>query len=151
MKKIIFTSTLLILCFILAACGAQKGNSSPNAGAEQGQQEDGVLESTQAQYHKIAAEEAKARMDSGDTITIVDVRTQEEFDEAHIEGATLIPNETIGDKDPQQLEDKDAEILLYCRSGRRSKEAAEKLVALGYTAVYDFGGIIDWPYDTVSK
>lgn len=109
------------------------------------------MESTQAQYHKITAEEAKTRIDSGDAITIVDVRTQEEFDEAHIEGAILVPNETIGDKAPKQLEDKAAEILVYCRSGRRSREAAEKLVALGYTAVYDFGGIIDWPYDTVSK
>ncbi len=151
MKKTIFASTLLMLCLALAACGAQKGGVSPNEGADSGQQENGALESVQAQYHKITAEEAKARIDSGDAITIVDVRTQEEFDEAHIEGAILVPNETIGDKDPKQLEDKAAEILVYCRSGRRSKEAVEKLVALGYTAVYDFGGIIDWPYDTVSK
>ena len=101
-----------------------------------------------AEYHKITAQEAKERMDSGDPVIIVDVRTQSEYDGGHIPGATLVPNEEIGTEMPDALPDKDAEILIYCRSGRRSKEAAQKLVAMGYTSVYDFGGIIDWPYET---
>lgn len=104
----------------------------------------------QAEYHKISAEDAKKRMDSGDDIIILDVRTQAEYDESHIPGAILIPNETIGNGKPEQLPDTDQEILVYCRSGNRSAQAAKKLVEAGYTQIYDFGGIIDWPYDTVS-
>ena len=100
------------------------------------------------EYHKITAEEAKARIDSGDPLLIVDVRTAEEFAAGHIPGAINVPNEGILDEMPVELPDKNAETLIYCRSGRRSKEAADKLVAMGYTAVYDFGGIIDWPYET---
>ena len=101
-----------------------------------------------AEYRKITPEAAKARMDSGDEVLILDVRTQEEYDAGHIPGAILLPNETIGSEEPVLLPDKGAEILVYCRSGRRSAEAANKLVAMGYTGVYDFGGIIDWPYGT---
>ena len=103
-----------------------------------------------AEYHKISAEDAKKRMDSGDEIIILDVRTQAEYDESHIPGAILIPNETIGNGKPEQLPDTDKEILVYCRSGNRSAQAAKKLVEAGYTQIYDFGGIMDWPYDTVS-
>jgi len=103
---------------------------------------------TPAEYHKLTAEEAKARMDSGEAIVIVDVRTPEEFKSGHIPGAINVPNEEILDEVPEQLTDVNAELLIYCRSGRRSSDAAHKLVALGYTRVYDFGGIIDWPYDT---
>jgi len=96
-------------------------------------------------YHKISAAKAKGMMEEGGVI-IVDVRTQAEYDEGHIANAILIPNETIGSTQPSLLPDKDAVILVYCRSGNRSKQAADKLVAMGYTKVYDFGGIIDWPY-----
>ena len=89
-------------------------------------------------------------MDSGDAIIILDVRTQEEFDAGHIAGAILIPNETILDEQPELLPDLDAEILVYCRSGNRSAQSANKLLAIGYTNVYDFGGIIDWPYEVVT-
>ena len=129
----------------------------PGQGMEKGQ---GVLpgehgqteqeDTMQAEYHKISAEDAKKRMDSGDDIIILDVRTQAEYDESHIPGAILIPNETIGNSKPEQLPDTDQEILVYCRSGNRSAQAAKKLVEAGYTQIYDFGGIIDWPYDTVS-
>ena len=101
-----------------------------------------------AEYHKLTAEEAKARMDSGDSVLIVDVRTLEEFEAGHIPGAINVPNEGILDEMPVELPDKNAETLVYCRSGRRSSDAAHKLVAMGYTAVYDFGGIIDWHYET---
>ena len=90
-------------------------------------------------------------MDSGDTIVILDVRTQEEYDAGHIAGAILVPNETISDKQPALLPDLDAEILVYCRSGNRSAQAAKKLIAIGYTNVVDFGGIIDWPYEVVTE
>lgn len=103
-----------------------------------------------AEYKKISAADAKARIDSGDAIVILDVRTQEEYDAGHIAGAILIPNETITTEQPKLLPDLDAEILVYCRSGNRSAQAANKLLAIGYTNVVDFGGIIDWPYEVVT-
>ncbi len=103
-----------------------------------------------AEYHKITPEEAKEKMDAGDVV-VVDVRTQEEYDEGHIKDAVLVPNESIGGTMPEALPDTDATLLVYCRSGRRSKEASDKLLALGYRNVYDFGGMIDWPYDVVKE
>lgn len=94
----------------------------------------------------ITAEEAKQIMDTESDYVILDVRTQEEFDEAHIPGAILIPNTEIEIRAESELSDKNQLILVYCRSGRRSKLAAEILVELGYTNIYEFGGIIDWPY-----
>ena len=102
------------------------------------------------EYKKISAADAKARMDSGDELIILDVRTKEEFDAGHIAGAVLVPNETIVDEQPDLLPDLDVEILVYCRSGNRSAQAAKKLIAMGYTNVADFGGIIDWPYEVVT-
>lgn len=99
-------------------------------------------------YRKITAERAYEMMNTQE-VTIVDVRTQSEYDEGHIQNAVLIPNETIDSDLPSNLSDKNAVILVYCRSGRRSKEAARKLVNLGYVSVYDFGGINDWTYGTV--
>ena len=100
-------------------------------------------------YEQITPAEAKEIMDSQDGYILLDVRTQEEFDEAHIEGAILIPDYEIADKAESILKDKNQLILVYCRSGRRSKLAASDLVSLGYTNVKEFGGIIDWPYETV--
>ena len=99
-------------------------------------------------YRKITAEQAYEMMNTQE-VTIVDVRTQSEYDEGHIQNAVLIPNETIGSEPLSNLPDKNAVILVYCRSGRRSEEAARKLVNLGYVSVYDFGGINDWTYGTV--
>ena len=81
---------------------------------------------------------------------ILDVRTPEEFAAGHIPNAINIPNETIGASEISALPDKDQLILVYCRSGRRSKEAAQKLVSLGYTSIVEFGGILDWTGETVS-
>ena len=100
---------------------------------------------SESSYHKISAKEAKEMMDTQEVI-IVDVRTQEEYDEGYIENAILIPNETINEA-PSELPDKDAVVLIYCRSGRRSAIAANDLIKIGYTQVYDFGGINDWPYE----
>lgn len=105
--------------------------------------------SSDSAYHKISAEEAKKKIEAGG-VTIVDVRTAEEYAEKHLAGAVLVPNEAIGAQPPSALPDLDATLLVYCRSGVRSKQASDKLVKLGYTHVYDFGGIIDWPYETVS-
>ena len=101
----------------------------------------------EAVYLNITAEEAKEIMDSEEGYVILDVRTQEEFDQGHIPGAIQISHEEIAEKAEEVLTDKDQLILVYCRSGRRSKIAAEALVELGYTNIREFGGIIDWPYE----
>ena len=96
----------------------------------------------------LTAQEAKELIDRGEAV-VVDVRTEEEYAQSHIPGALLLPNETIDAQTARELlPDRDALILVYCRSGRRSAQAARKLVELGYEDVSDFGGIIDWPYDT---
>ena len=101
-------------------------------------------------YRQISMDEAVAMMEQESGYMILDVRTPEEFVENHIPNAINIPNENIGTDELSALPDKDQLIMVYCRSGRRSKEAAEKLVALGYTNVVEFGGIIDWKGETVS-
>ena len=101
-------------------------------------------------YEQITPVEAKALMDSEQEYMILDVRTPEEFAEGHIEGAILIPDYEIGEKAESILTDKDQLILVYCRSGRRSKNAASELATLGYTNIKEFGGIIDWEYGTVT-
>ena len=126
MKKLIF---LLLAVMMLTACGQDKEN-------DQG-----------AVYVNITAEEAKQIMDSQEDYIILDVRTQEEYDQGHIPGAIVISHEEIAEKAEKVLTDKDQLILVYCRSGRRSKIAAEALVELGYTNIKEFGGIIDWPYE----
>ena len=102
-----------------------------------------------ATYDQISGAQAKALMDSESGYIIIDARTQEEYDEGHIPGAILIPEYEIADRAEKELHDKNQLILVYCRSGRRSKIAAEELVKLGYTNVKEFGGIIDWEYETV--
>ncbi len=99
-----------------------------------------------SRYEKISPEEAKLMM-GHDHVLVVDVRRPEEYKEGHIPGAVLVTNETIGTTLPKELPDKKATLLVYCRSGVRSKQASQKLVRLGYEKVYDFGGIISWPYE----
>lgn len=99
-------------------------------------------------YKKISAEEAKNIIDSEDVI-ILDVRTPEEYNGGHIENAVLLPVTEIPDKAEEILPDKDSKILVYCRSGNRSATAAKDLINMGYTNVYNFGGIMSWPYDIV--
>ena len=140
MKKIASFLALVASLLTLSACATPRAAAATPA----------PTATATVEYKKISAADAKARMDSGDAIVILDVRTQEEYDAGHIAGAILVPNETIADKQPQLLPDLDAEILVYCRSGNRSAQAAKKLIAIGYTNVVDFGGIIDWPYDVVT-
>ena len=101
-------------------------------------------------YHKISAEEAKAMMDKGG-VTVVDVRRENEYAAGHIPGSILVPNEGIRDTQPEELPDLDAVLLVHCRTGVRSKQASDKLLEIGYKNVYDFGGIVDWPYETVTE
>ena len=110
-----------------------------------GQNNENVQE---AVYVNITAQQAKEIMDSQEDYVILDTRTREEYDEKHIPGAILIPYDQILEKAEDALTDKDQLILVYCRSGRRSKLAADDLVTLGYTNIKEFGGIIDWPYET---
>lgn len=98
-------------------------------------------------YEQITAEDAKKIMDSGEEHIILDVREQDEFDAGHIPGAILLPYTEIENKAEEMLPNKDKQILVYCRSGRRSKIAAEVLARLGYTNIKEFGDIIDWPYE----
>ena len=102
-------------------------------------------------YEQITPAEAKGIMDSEHNYIILDVRTEEEFAEGHIADAILIPDYEIAEKAESVLTDKDQQILVYCRSGRRSKNAASQLVELGYSNVKEFGGIIDWPYEITKE
>ena len=100
-------------------------------------------------YQQISQEEAKRIMDTEEGYVIVDARTEEEFSEGHIEGAILIPEYEIAERAEKEIPEKDTLILVYCRSGRRSKIASDALVQLGYTNVKEFGGIIDWEYEII--
>ena len=126
--KRVFIWILLVL-ILLTACGQDKGNDQ------------------EAVYVNITAQEAKKIMDSQEGYILLDVRTQEEYDQGHIPGAIVIPDTEIEARAEEVLPDKDQLILVYCRSGRRSKNAAQILVELGYTNIKEFGGIIDWPYE----
>ena len=128
-----FSVILVLIICATVLCGCTSGGENKTANS----------------YEQITPAEAKEIMDSQDGYIILDVRTQEEFDEAHIEGAILIPDYEIGTQAESVLKDKNQLILVYCRSGRRSKLAASELVSLGYTNIKEFGGIIDWPYETV--
>mgnify|MGYP003313273479 FL=1 len=105
---------------------------------------------SEASYRQVSMDEAIAMMEEENDYIILDVRTPEEFAEKHIPDAINIPNETIGTEEIPELPDKEQLILVYCRSGNRSKQASEKLVRLGYTNIVEFGGINDWPGETVS-
>ena len=144
MKKILCIISA-VLCIFLTACedatsiGIIGGADGPTA----------ILVSEKGEktmYEQITAEDAKKIMDSGEEYIILDAREQDEFDEGHIPGAILIPYTEIENKAEELLPDKNVQILVYCRSGRRSKIAADALAKLGYTHVKEFGGIIDWPY-----
>ena len=126
MKKILF---ILLAALLLVGCGASVEESS---------------------YRQISMDDAVTMMEEETGYILLDVRTPEEFAEKHIPGAINIPKETIAAEEIPQLPDKDQLILVYCRSGNRSKQASEKLAALGYTNIVEFGGINDWPGETVS-
>ena len=121
---------LIFLLFLFAGCGKK----------DKVLDGDGMLNS----YHQISQAEAKEMMKKDDGHVIVDVRRQDEYDAGHIPGAILIPNESIGTEKPAELPDLNQIILVYCRSGNRSRQAAQKLFDMGYTNIYEFGGISTW-------
>ena len=124
-KGLIIMLLISLSLFGMTACDGENGKAST--------------------YEQITAEQAKTIMDTEKDYVIIDARTEEEFSEGHIENAILIPEYEIKDRAEKELPDKEQLILVYCRSGRRSKIASEELVKLGYTNVKEFGGIIDWP------
>ncbi len=134
MRKII---PVLLVLMLLAGCG------TPSNEATDYQQT--------SDYRQIAMEDAGTMMAEEENYIILDVRTEAEYAERHIPNAINIPNESIGSEEIPDLPDKDQLILVYCRSGNRSRQAAEKLAALGYTNIVEFGGINDWPGETVSE
>lgn len=145
MKKILILS---LCCIFLTACGNDK--SIGIIGGADGPTSIIVSEKGEsAMYEQITQEEARRIMDSDESHIILDVREQDEFDAGHIPGAILLPYTEIENKAEKILPDKSAQILVYCRSGRRSKIAADSLVKLGYTNIKEFGGINDWKYDIV--
>ena len=128
-------------CFGAAAGSNGNGNGNGN---ESNATNDG---SNSSSYQQVNAETAKELMDTEDDYVILDARTQAEYDEGHIPGAILIPHDTVATAAENALPDKDQLILVYCRSGNRSKQASQTLVDLGYTNVVEFGGINSWPYE----
>lgn len=141
---------LIIALLIISGCssGENEMDESSEATTELSTEEELVVDG----YTQINQTKAQKMMDEADDYIILDVRTAEEYADGHIPDAVNIPNESIGEEDNiSQLPNKDQLIFVYCRSGRRSKEASKKLAALGYTNVYEFGGIIDWAGPTVKE
>lgn len=134
MEKTIKLLAVIFIITMFVGCNKQQDNNTTKV---------------KTAYQKISAQEAKKIIDEQKGYIILDVRTQEEFDEGHIENAVLIPDYEIESKASLELSDKNVQILVYCRTGRRSAIAAQKLFEMGYTDVKDFGGIVDWPYETV--
>lgn len=132
MKKRSLLTVLSALALVLSACGA-------SAGSPGGEQE--------TSYQTITAAEAKKMMDKGG-VTVVDVRTGKEYEAKHVKDAVNIPVETLTGSRPEALPDTGAILLVYCRSGARSARASKALAEMGYENVYNFGGIVDWPYET---
>lgn len=135
LKSLFFAVPFLMILFVFVGCNSQ----------QKGTADDG---STELSYEQISGEEAKQIIDSQSGYVIIDARTQAEYDSGHIKNAIMIPEYEISEKAAKMLPDKEQLILVYCRSGRRSKIAAQALVDLGYTNVKEFGGIIDWKYET---
>ena len=129
---------LAIILFILTGCSSVDGQVTNG-------------EAAGSSYTQISQEDAKAMMEKEDGHVIVDVRRQDEYDAGHIPGAILIPNESITAEQPEELPDLNQIILIYCRSGNRSKQAAQKLADMGYTNIFEFGGINTWTGEIVTE
>lgn len=146
-KRIIIISATVVLAVLMSACGniTEKDNGAASTDAN-----DTMNNEQTNTYLQISMDEAALMMAQESDYIILDVRRADEFSAGHIPNAINVANEDIGTDKIPQLPDKDQLIMVYCRSGRRSKEAADKLVALGYTNVVEFGGILDWVGEIVS-
>lgn len=137
-------TAIFTLAFCFSGCVGEMNNATT-----EGTPESDFIKNDDG-YYQITPEEAHDIMLKESDYVILDVRTETEFKEGHIHSAVLLPDYEIVDRASEVLPDKDKMILVYCRSGRRSKNASAELAAQGYTNVYEFGGIIDWPYDVVT-
>ena len=150
MKKC-FITVMVAVMLVLSGCSCSKeaDNTANTSSSTNVNEENKNMMANNKTYKQISQEEAKEMMKKDDGHIIVDVRRQDEYDNGHIVGAILIPNESIVTSQPEQLKDLNQIILVYCRTGNRSKQAAEKLADMGYTKVYEFGGINTWDGDVV--
>lgn len=149
---IVLLAAVIILLIYMAKKGkneSMQDSNTTNPTAQGDSADSSTNSAVKAVYHKITPQVGKEMMEKDRTIILIDVRTQEEYDQGRIAGSILIPDYDIGAKAAAKLPDKNAKIIVYCRSGNRSKTAANKLVSMGYTNVYDMGGISSWPYGTV--
>ena len=152
MKRRYLALGMLTLAMVLTGCGSKTESDVTIIGGADGPTSVFLAPKNEKDsYTQIDQETAKLMMDLNDGHVIVDVRRQDEYDEGHIPGAICIPNESITDSMPSELPDLEQIILVYCRSGRRSKEAAQKLFDMGYTNVFEFGGIIDWTGEVIKE
>ena len=124
-RRIVSIIAALVFLIAISGCSSQEGSV----------------------YMNIGPEKAKEMMENLESFVLLDVRSEEEFSEGHIPGAIVIPHEEISERAENEIPEKDVPVFVYCRSGRRSKIAAEELVKLGYSEIYEFGGIGDWPYE----
>lgn len=138
---------VVMLIIVLSGCAVNEQFDEPVESDSIAETDEDLNVADKAEYRKITPEEAREMMIEGNII--LDVRTQAEYEQGHIQEAMLLPVDSILDGDLESLPDKNQTILVYCRSGNRSATASEALVEAGYTNVYDFGGINDWPYDVV--
>lgn len=134
-EKFIYLLVVILLMGVFSGCSSKEINNKK--------------ESPAAGFSSITPEEAKKRLENEKGIILLDVRTKEEYDSGHIKDALLIPVDTLEAEAEKLIKDKDAVIFVYCRTGRRSTNAADILVKLGYKNVYNLGGIVDWPYEIV--
>lgn len=145
-KNIFYAATGILLLGILAGCSRNRQEEVKEIPAIKVEEK---ATNTKKSFSNITPEEAKKRLDSEEGIILLDVRTKQEYDSGHIENSLLIPVDVLQAEAEDSLKDKNAHIFIYCRSGNRSVTAANILLELGYTNVYNLGGIRDWPYEVV--
>ena len=131
-RRIVSIIAALVFLFAVSGCASEEAEAL-------GGKEDG--------YMRINAQKAKEMMESLEKFVLLDARTEEEFSEGHIPGAIVIPHDEVFERAEAEILEKDVPVFVYCRSGNRSRTASKALVELGYSEVYEFGGIIDWPYE----
>lgn len=150
MVRKLLIAVLLSAIVVVSGCQGEREQVIHEQEQVTNEQEQVTHEQEQVAYKEISPQEALALMEEDENVILLDVRTEEEFQEKHIPGSLLIPDYELAELAAQMLPDKDATILVYCRTGRRSEASSRQLLEMGYTSVYDLGGIVDWPYDTVS-
>lgn len=139
-RRTVALAALITLALVLTGC----------VDADKSARDGATAQAEKGAVTKIDAATAYERMSASEGYILLDVRTPEEFSESHIQGAVLLPDYDIEARAAEVLPDRDTVLYVYCRSGRRSAASSALLADMGYTNIYDFGGIVDWPYETVS-